>query len=71
MDQFIRASLSHTHYWYEGDMLKVPAKQILRVDPTGYKYLSYGEALERTESKRIETINGRVNLGSPRPKFSK
>ena len=24
MDQFIRASLSHTHYWYEVGMLKVP-----------------------------------------------
>ena len=24
MDQFIRASLSHTHNWYEGGMLKVP-----------------------------------------------
>ena len=25
MDQLIFASLSHTHYWYEGGMLKVPA----------------------------------------------
>ena len=25
MDQGICASLSHTHYWYEVDMLKVPA----------------------------------------------
>ena len=24
MDQLIFASLSHTHYWYEGGMLKVP-----------------------------------------------
>ena len=24
MDQLIYASLSHTHYWYEADMLKVP-----------------------------------------------
>ena len=24
MDQLICASLSHTHYWYEVDMLKVP-----------------------------------------------
>ena len=24
MDQFIFASLSHTHYWYEVGMLKVP-----------------------------------------------
>ena len=25
MDQLIFASLSHTHYWYEADMLKIPA----------------------------------------------
>ena len=25
MDQLIFASLCHTHYWYEVDMLKVPA----------------------------------------------
>ena len=25
MDQFICASLSHAHYWYEVSMLKVPA----------------------------------------------
>ena len=27
MDQLIFASLSHTHYWYEVGMLKVPAKE--------------------------------------------
>ena len=26
MDQLISASLSHTHYWYEVGMLKVPAR---------------------------------------------
>ena len=25
MDQLVYASLSHTHYWYEVGMLKVPA----------------------------------------------
>ena len=30
MDQFIFASLSHTHYWYEVGMLKVPAIYIIR-----------------------------------------
>ena len=30
MDQLIFASLSHTHYWYEVGMLKVPAYQIQR-----------------------------------------
>ena len=27
MDQLIFASLSHTHYWYEVGMLKVPAEE--------------------------------------------
>ena len=31
MDQLICASLSHTHYWYEVGMLKVPA--VYNVDP--------------------------------------
>ena len=29
MDQLIRASVSHTHDWYEVGMLKVPAVDIL------------------------------------------
>ena len=28
MDQLIFASLSHTHYWYEVGILKVPAVQV-------------------------------------------
>ena len=28
MDQFIFASLSHTHYWYEVGMLKVPGWKV-------------------------------------------
>ena len=28
MDQLIFASLSHTHYWYEVGMLKVPAEYV-------------------------------------------
>ena len=31
MDQLIFASLSHTHYWYEVGMLKVPAEQCVCV----------------------------------------
>ena len=30
MDQLIFASLSHTYYWYEMGMLKVPAVDIIR-----------------------------------------
>ena len=33
MDQLIFASLSHTHYWYEVGMLKVPAE--IGITPTG------------------------------------
>ena len=32
MDQLIFASLSHTHYWYEVGMLKVPAELLIVVD---------------------------------------
>ena len=32
MDQLIFASLSHTHYWYEVGMLKVPAVRIREFD---------------------------------------
>ena len=31
MDQLIFASLSHTHYWYEVGMLKVPAVVVIYV----------------------------------------
>ena len=34
MDQLIFASLSHTHYWYEVGMLKVPAVS-KSMDPPG------------------------------------
>ena len=30
MDQLIFASLSHTHYWYEVGMLKVPASVVIK-----------------------------------------
>ena len=30
MDQLIFASLSHTHYWYEVGMLKVPASCVIQ-----------------------------------------
>ena len=33
MDQLIFASLSHTHYWYEVGMLKVPAVVPIRWNP--------------------------------------
>ena len=33
MDQLIFASLSHTHYWYEVGMLKVPAIIVYTHEP--------------------------------------
>ena len=36
MDQFIYASLSHTHYWYEVSMLKVPAIIYVCIDVCVY-----------------------------------
>ena len=39
MDQLIFASLSHTHYWYEVGMLKVPAMNAIGTqlrDPVNY-----------------------------------
>ena len=35
MDQLIFASLSHTHYWYEVGMLKVPACCMKMMSPVG------------------------------------
>ena len=29
MEQLMCASLSHTHYWYEVDMLKIPATVVI------------------------------------------
>ena len=39
MDQLICASLSHIHYWYEVDMLKVSAIAYVRVHQRLYKLL--------------------------------
>ena len=39
MDQLIFASLSHTHYWYEVGMLKVPAVRGAGKDICSYKFL--------------------------------
>ena len=35
MDQLIFASLSHTHYWYEVGMLKVPAECVCEREREG------------------------------------
>ena len=44
MDQLVCASLSHTHYWYEVGMLKVPAVYNI---PIGYGCQSYSWSAEQ------------------------
>ena len=39
MDQVICASLSHTHYWYEVGMLKVPAKYTTLINALGESFV--------------------------------
>ena len=39
MDQLICASLSHTHYWYEVDMLEVPTNNIMPLIVSPWVYL--------------------------------
>ena len=39
MDQVICASLSHTHYWYEVGMLKVPAKYTILINALGESFI--------------------------------
>ena len=46
MDPLLCASLSHTHYWYEVDMLKVPAIYIIIVH-AGYFEMFQAAVLER------------------------
>ena len=41
MDQLICASLSHTHYWYEVGMLKVPV--VCYIDSGKYIFAKGGE----------------------------
>ena len=43
MDELIFASLSHTHYWYEVGMLKVPA--VYQVDPHSTKSAGAGNGV--------------------------
>ena len=42
MDRLICASLSHTHYWYEVGMLKVPATYPCLVQGSGESYRRAG-----------------------------
>ena len=53
MDQLIYASLSHTHYWYEAGMLKVPASykaviQIVSYNITIVLYCDHSSVSKRS-----------------------
>ena len=55
MDQLVFASLSHTHYWYEVGMLKVPAEDHVGDKPTValYAYIDrYAAATKQRQEKR-------------------
>ena len=56
MDQLIFASLSHTHYWYEVGMLKVPAYTRIIHDPEHGKRFSFFAELNRV-CGTLETIS--------------
>ena len=45
MDQIICASLSHTHYWYEMGMLKVPTADPIMLLPSGNPFKCHDKVL--------------------------
>ena len=55
MDQLIFASLSHTHYWYEEGMLKVPAcnkkkKKNIKI-PNGWRTMKSNSTSQSTRER--------------------
>ena len=57
MDQLIFASLSHTHYWYEVGMLKVPAvecEEVFCVSIERYTRTAYEAATKRGSASSVE-----------------
>ena len=55
MDQLIFASLSHTHYWYEVGMLKVPADRMCG------KREAHNENLVHGEPENAAPVTGTVS----------
>ena len=53
MDQLVFASLSHTHYWYEVGMLKVPCRYLGPSGVVGARILRQGEYTRRRFLPRI------------------
>ena len=58
MDQLIFASLSHTHYWYEVGMLKVPA---VVYNPSDIDNIDYVLISSVSHSSSF-CINGRIQV---------
>ena len=68
MDQLIFASLSHTHYWYEVGMLKVPAVQPMESRAhTLYYAISEGTAvaLLKNPTKLASYSKRKLNASKP------
>ena len=65
MDQLICASLSHTHYWYEVGMLKVPAesgdKVVVRSGRDGRKRRTIQGSADKTISRGPRSSAGCAN----------
>ena len=61
MDQLIFASLSHTHYWYEIGMLKVPAC-LHSLEPFVFFASVCGGFNENDISRRDTKRNARLDL---------
>ena len=65
MDQLIFASLSHTHYWFEVGMLKVPADIYMYITPVS-RPISYSSCCHKCKITysikcEIQTIMGRLD----------
>ena len=61
MDQLIFASLSHTHYWYEVGMLKVPAvNDLIVLHPLGIFFFFFFFSGRKIPFAGIELTSQRV-----------
>ena len=63
MDQLIFASLSHTHYWYEVGMLKVPALLLVGLCENSLNQSTYGVFVCRCHTPVLSTCPLHTNSG--------
>ena len=67
MDQTICASLSHTHYWYEVDVLKVPAVVVI-IQSINQSIINHHAGTSTKASRKIirtQDIHKIFELGVP------